>query len=62
MCNIIIKLYNIKLGKRQMDIVDGKIFHKELPELLLQKLKKMSFIERKRLLSNLEDPKKKLVY
>ena len=42
-----------------MDIVDGKIFHKELPAMLKEKLKKMSFLERQKLLEDLEDPSKK---
>ena len=42
-----------------MDIIDGKIFHKELPEMLVRKLKSMSFLERKKLLEELENPQEK---
>ena len=42
-----------------MDIVNGKIFHKELPEMLTKKLKNMSFQQRQKLLEDLENPKKK---
>ena len=42
-----------------MDIVDGKIFHREVPPMLRRKLKTMSFLERQKLLENLEDPSKK---
>ena len=42
-----------------MDTVDGKVFHKKLPELLRKKLKNMTFHERQRLLRMLEDPAKK---
>ena len=43
-----------------MDIKDGKIFHKELPELLRKKLRQMSYEERQKLLDVLEDPEKKI--
>ena len=42
-----------------MDIIDGKVFHKELPEMLLKKLKSLSFLERKKLLEELENPQEK---
>ena len=43
-----------------MDIKDGKIFHKELPDLLKRRLREMSYQERQKLLEALEDPKKKI--
>ena len=42
-----------------MDIKNGKVFHKELPNLLKEKLKKMSYQERQELLEILEDPEKR---
>ena len=42
-----------------MDIVNGKIFHQNLPEMLRRKLKKMSFQQRQNLLKELENPDKK---
>ena len=43
-----------------MEVRDGKIFHKELPELLKKRLRRMTRQERQKLLQVLEDPEKKI--
>ena len=40
--------------------MEGKIFHKELPQLLKEKLKKMSYEERQKLLESLEKPETRI--